>query len=98
MQERSACLLRYLVRGVPTSRNSQSELQQELYDALPNACSVVVLAVVDGFSVDIEVTDYAPFSADSFEPYVSDHILPEAVRSRCNSAEADLQLLKARFL
>jgi len=93
-----ACILKYLVKGVTPERESQSALQRELHELLPNANSIVVLPVVDGFSVEIEVADVAPFSRTSFEPYVAEHILPEAVQIRCRPAEpAQLQLLKAHY-
>ena len=91
-------ILKYLVKGVATTRESQRDLTQELADALPNAQSIVVLPVVQGYTVEIEMADLAPFSSTSFEPYVADHILPEAVTMRCEvTGQVQLQLLKAHF-
>ena len=61
----TACILKYLVNGVPTDRESQGGLKQELADTLPNALSIVVLPVVDGFSVEIEMQDLGAFSRSS---------------------------------
>jgi len=96
--DRVACTLKYLVKGVRPERDSQSDLQDELEELLPNADSIVILPVVEGYSVEIEVSDVAPFSRTSFEPYVADHILPEAVTIRCRPAAAiQLQLLRAHY-
>jgi hypothetical protein len=93
-----ACILKYLVKGVAPNRESQSALQTELYDLLPSVQAVTVLPVVEGFSVEMEFSDLSPFTRNSFEPYVADHILPEAVASRCEVTEViALQLLKARY-
>ena len=85
------CQLRYLVKGVYTTRGSQQELTRELEDLLPNAESITVLPVVQGYSVDLEIRDIAPFNRVSFEPYIADHVLAD-------SDEAiQIQLLKASF-
>ena len=92
------CVLRYLVKGVEPQRDYQGALQGELLDLLPNANAVTILPVVDGFSVEIEMLDLAPFSRTSFEPYLAEHVLPEAVAARCRPAgEVMLQLLKAHY-
>lgn len=97
-RQMTACTLKYLVRGVNPDRESQSDLQRELYASLPNANSVVILPVVDGFSVEIEVEDLGAFSRTSFEPYVAEHIVPEAVQIRCKTQDRpQLRLLKAHF-
>ena len=94
----TACTLKYLVRGVKPDRESQGDLRSELYDSLPNAHSVVVLPVVDGFSVEIEFSDLGAFSRTSLEPYIAEHVVPEAVHLRCNTLEPPkLKLLKAHF-
>lgn len=93
----TACVLKYLVKGVSTSRETQSDLQREIQDALPNAQSVVVLPVVEGFAVEIEMADLGPFSTTSFEPYVAEHVLPDAVNIGCRVTQHQLQLLKAHF-
>ena len=93
-----ACILKYLVKGVRPNRTSQSDLQIELEELLPNASSIVILPVVEGYSVEIEVSDVAPFSRSSFEPYVADHILREAVIIRCKpTSDIQLQLLRAHY-
>ena len=94
----TTCTLKYIVRGVTPDRESQGELRTELYASLPNAHSVVVLPVVDGFSVEMEFTDLGAFSRTSFEPYVAEHVVPEAVQLRCQTLEPPkLKLLKAHF-
>jgi len=93
-----ACILKYLVKGVIPRREDQQELQSELQDLLPNCAAVTVLPVVEGYSVEIEMTDLRPFNRTSFEPYVAEHILPEAVTIRCRPHGAiQLQLLKSHF-
>ena len=90
--------LKYIVRGVATDRGGQHDLQAELYDNLPNAHSIVVLPVVEGFSVEIEMSDLRPFSEESFEPYVAEHVLLEAAQLRCTvTGSVQLKLLKAHF-
>ncbi len=93
----TGCTLKYLLKGVPTSRESKDDLRTELHDMLPNATAVTVLPVVDGFSVELEVADVAPFSRASFEPYVAEHVLPDAVRIRCGVPGVRVQLLKSIF-
>ena len=98
MKHKVGCQLKYLVKGLRPTRDSQQSLTQELTDNLPNAESIVVLPVVEGYTVEIDMLDVAPFSSSSFEPYIADHILPEAVRIHCEVKEhVDLALLKARF-
>ncbi|MEM7078284.1 MAG: hypothetical protein AAF513_06600 [Pseudomonadota bacterium] len=90
--------LKYLVKGVASSREQQGDLQQELYAALPGAESVVIFSVVDGFRVELDIGDITPFSRTSFEPYVAEHVLPDAVSVRCAPIGSDqVQLLKAQF-
>ena len=99
IDEDVVCVLRYLVKGVATERETQGALQDELIDLLPNAHAVTILPVVQGFSVEIEMSDLAPFSRTSFEPYLAEHVLPDAVMSRCRSqGEVKLQLLKAHYV
>ena len=96
--ERLQCQLRYLIKGIYTSRGSQQELTRELEDLLPNADTVTVLPVVQGYSVDLEIKDIAPFTRVSFEPYIADHVLPDAVRIHCEGdGDVQIQLLKASF-
>ena len=90
--------LKYLIRGVTATREAQHELQEELYAALAQVESVVVLPVVEGYTVELEVADITPFTRFSFEPYVADHVVADAVRLRCQSGEDfALTLLKSRF-
>ena len=83
--ERLQCQLRYLVKGVYTTRDSQQALAQELDELLPKADAITVLPVVQGYSVDLEIMDIAPFNRVSFEPYIADHVLADAVRIHCES-------------
>jgi len=93
----TACILKYLVKGVSTSRETQGDLRREIEEALPQAQSVVVLPVVEGFAVEIEMADLSPFTRSSFEPYIAEHVLPEAVSIGCRVTDHHLQLLKAHF-
>jgi hypothetical protein len=94
----TACTLRYLVKGIVPSREAKEDLANELWDILPNTEAVTVLPVVDGFSVELEVADVAPFSRSSFEPYVAEHVLADAVRLRCQTkGPVRLQLLRSKF-
>lgn len=93
-----ACTLKYIVKGVSASREAKDDLISELYEILPSAEAVTIMPVVDGFSVELEVGDVAPFSRLSFEPYVAEHVLPDAVRARCGTqGSIRLQLLKSEF-
>lgn len=92
------CILKYLAKGLNPTRECQGDLQRELLDSLPNAQSVVVLPVVDGYSIEIEIADLAPFSRSGIEPYVAEHVLPEAISIRCKPSRAvEIQLLQAHF-
>jgi hypothetical protein len=92
------CILKYLVKGVEPGRESQRALQIELEELLPSHNAITILPVVEGYSVEIEVNDIAPFSRTSYEPYIAEQILSEAVNIRCQPrGETQLQLLKARF-
>ncbi|MEM7002302.1 MAG: hypothetical protein AAF529_16045 [Pseudomonadota bacterium] len=93
----TAATLKFLIKGVPTSREQKGDLRRELLDMLPNANAVVVLEVVQGYAVDIELSDLAPFSRTSIEPYLAEHVLPDAVRVCCGVSDAEMQLLKASF-
>ena len=93
-----ACILRYLVKGVKPERESQQALQNELEELLPHHNAVTIMPVVQGYSVEIEVSDLGSFSRESFEPYIAEHVLREAVDIRCRPSEDfQLQLLKAHF-
>ena len=95
---RTWAAVKYIVKGCNPTREHQADLQTELADNLPNAISIVILPVVEGFSVEIEVSDTAPFSGVSFEPYIAEHVLLEAVRLRCQpNGELALQLIKSQF-
>lgn len=92
------CTLKYIVRGVESTRESRGDLQTELQDNLKGLSAVTILPVVQGLSIELEMHDIAPFNRASFEPYVAEHVLPDAVRIRCE-AESDLalQLVKEKF-
>ena len=92
------CQLRYLIKGIYTSRDSQQELTRELEDLLPNADAITVLPVVQGYSVDLEINDITPFNRVSFEPYIADHVLADAVRIHCEGdGDVQIQLLNSSF-
>lgn len=96
--EKLQCQLRYLIRGVLTSRDAQQALTQELSELLPNADGITILPVVQGYSVDLEIKDISPFNSVSFEPYIAEHILADAVRIHCVSeGHPQIQLLKANY-
>ena len=96
--ERLQCQLRYLIKGIYTSRDSQQELTRELEDLLPNADAITVLPVVQGYSVELEINDITPFNRVSFEPYIADHVLADAVRIHCEGdGDVQIQLLNSSF-
>ena len=48
--------------------------------------------------MELEFEDIKPFTTVSFEPYVAEHVLGDAVRLRCDTqGSAEIQLLKSRF-
>lgn len=93
------CTLGYVIRGVAYSKQHRQALAEELEENLEHASAVIALPVVDGISLELEVSDIAPFSTDSFEPYICEHVLGPAIRSRCESPENDteLRLINKRF-
>ena len=93
------CTLGYVIRGVAYSKQHRQALTEELEQNLEYASVVTALPVVDGISLEVEVSDIAPFSTDSFEPYICEHVLGPAVRSRCETFEdeAELRLINKRF-
>ena len=94
---KTGCTLRYLARGVVTSRDSKVALLAELNEILANS-TITVLPVNEGYSIELEFTDIAPFNRSSFEPYIAEQVLSEALRLRCElSGNLQLDLLKARF-
>ena len=98
LHPRQPCLLKYLIRGVGADRSSQKALTEELAEMLTNVSAVTVLPVVEGFTVELEFDDIKPFTVVSFEPYVAEHALSNAVRLRCVSqGSPEIQLLKSRF-
>ena len=80
----TSCKIKYLVKGIAPDRASKDNLKNEIFDMLPKAEAVTVLPIVEGFSLDLEVSDIAPFSKASFEPYLSSQILLEAIELKCN--------------
>lgn len=94
---KTGCTLKYLARGVVTSRDSKIALLAELNDILANS-TITVLPVNEGYSIELEFPDIAPFNRSSFEPYIAEQVLSEALRLRCElSGNLQLDLLKARF-
>ena len=94
---KTGCTLRYLARGVVTSRDSRVALLAELNEILANS-TITVLPVNEGYSIELEFADIAPFNRSSFEPYIAEQVLSEALRLRCElSGNLQLDLLKARF-
>ena len=96
--QKQPCLLKYLVRGVTADRTSQQSLTSELGDMLNHVRAITVLPVVQGFSVELEFDDIKPFTKVSFEPYIAEHVMADAVNLRCNhQGSPRIQLLKSRF-
>ena len=96
--QKQPCLLKYLVRGVTADRTSQQSLTSELGDMLNHVRAITVLPVVQGFSVELEFEDIKPFTKVSFEPYIAEHVLADAVNLRCSRrGTPQIQLLKSRF-
>ena len=66
--------------------------------ALKHARGRITAEVAEYALRKLEVDDLAPFTRSSFEPYVAEHVLPEAVAIGCRTTEpVDLLLLKAHF-
>ena len=96
--QKQPCLLKYLVRGVTADRTSQQSLTSELGDMLNHVRAITVLPVVQGFSVELEFDDIKPFTKVSFEPYIAEHVMADAVNLRCgHQGSPRIQLLKSRF-
>ena len=96
--QKQPCLLKYLVRGVTADRTSQQSLTSELGDMLNHVRAITVLPVVQGFSVELEFDDIRPFTKVSFEPYIAEHVLADAINLRCSyQGTPQIQLLKSRF-
>ena len=94
----TSCRLQYLVKGVNAEREDKFSLQQELVDALPNASLVNLLPVVEGFTLDLEFTDIAPFSKGSFEAYLAEQVLLELINLKCETrGSVSLQLLSSKY-
>ncbi len=94
-----SCTLGYVIRGVAYSKQHRQALAEELEQNLEHASAITALPVVDGIALEVEVSDIAPFSTDSFEPYLCEHVLGPAVQSRCesDSSETELRLINKRF-
>ena len=96
--QKQPCLLKYLVRGVAADRTSQQSLTSELGDMLNHVRAITILPVVQGFSVELEFDDIKPFTKVSFEPYIAEHVMADAVNLRCShQGSPQIQLLKSRF-
>ncbi len=97
--KRQACTLKYLVQDVEAKRADRLALSEEIRACLEHTEAITALPVVDGLQVEIEVADIAPFSVESFEPYVCEHVLVPAVQARCQqtTGAAGYRLLKKHF-
>ena len=94
----TSCHLQYLVKGVNAEREDKFSLRQEIVDALPNASSINLLPVVEGFSLDLEFADIEPFSKASFEPYLAEQVLFELINRKCQTiGSVSLQLMHSEF-
>tara|TARA_B100001093_G_C25966282_1_gene651270 strand:+ start:127 stop:477 length:351 start_codon:yes stop_codon:yes gene_type:complete len=94
---KTSCTLKYLARGAIPTRESKNALLAELSEVIPNS-TVTALPVNQGYSIELEFTDIAPFNRTSFEPYIAEHVLREALNLRCQfSGALQLDLLKAHF-
>ena len=94
----TSCRLQYLVKGINAAREDKFSLYREIVDALPNASSVNLLPVVEGFTLDLEFTDIAPFSKRSFEPYLAEQVLLELINLKCETrGSVSLQLVRSEF-
>jgi len=94
---KTSCTLKYLARGVIPTRETKQALLAELSEVIPNS-TVTALPVNQGYSIELEFTDIAPFNRTSFEPYIAEHVLREALNLRCQfSGALQLDLLKAHF-
>ena len=94
---KTGCRLKYLARGVIPSRDSKSALLAELQEVIPQS-TVTVLPVNQGYSIELEFTDIAPFNRSSFEPYIAEQVLSESLNLRCQfSGSLQLDLLKTYF-
>jgi len=95
----TTCTLGYLIRGVAYGKAQRAALADEITQMLENASAVTALPVVDGISLELEVSDIAPFGTESFEAYVSEHILAPVVQAQCEPIDgpAKLKLINKRF-
>ena len=94
----TSCNLQYLVKGVNAEREDKFSLRQEIVDALPNASSINLLPVVEGFSLDLEFADIAPVSKASFEPYLAAQVLLDLINRKCQTiGSVSLQLMHSEF-
>ena len=92
------CVLKYLIKGVVPNRESQGDLQRELLEVLPNATAITILPVVEGYTVEMEFAKLSPFSRSSFEPFIAEQVLPDAVASQCETLDdVSFALLKALY-
>jgi len=92
------CILRYVIQGIRPERALSNALQDELLESLSHATAVTLLPVVDGLSLEIELSDLAPFSRHSIEPYIAEHLIPDAVSSTFRPREpVTVKLLKAHY-
>ena len=94
---KTGCTLKYLARGVIPTRETKQALLAELGEVIPESM-VTALPINEGYSIELEFTDIAPFNRSSFEPYIAEQVLREALNLRCQlSGALQLDLLKAHF-
>ena len=94
----TSCRLQYLVKGINAEHEVKFSLHREIVEALPNASFVNLLPVVEGFTLDLEFTDIAPFSKASFEPYLAEQVLLELINLKCETrGSVSLQLVRSEF-
>ena len=95
----TSCQIKYVVKGVTADREDKDNLRTEMLDTLPEGSFVTLLPVVEGFSLEMEISDISPFTEKSFEPYLSEQILLEAIGLKCKSrGPVSIELIKINFL
>ena len=90
-------ILKYIAKGVESSREQRKDLEVELNNLMQSPSVVTILPVVQGLSIEIELDDISPFNEHSLEPYLTEHVLPEAIGIICNTTPPALQLIKTHF-
>ena len=97
----TSCKLRYLVTGIADRYVPATaiDLCEEIQEVLSYPGPVSVFPTDDGLEVGIEVTDIEPFTPDSFEPYIYEHVLWHAVHACCRMEgdRMEFKLESARY-